>query len=521
VFYDETIQALTIKYLLLTMQPLYIYADDSSLTLIRGAGARIADFERTTSSLQTERKDDGAPGSRVRWRVRVERALIRPISLSVTLTRRSDGRFNPFSGIPLGSFLIQSVESAPLHLGEVLVADVLLEEDSPAAALVRMLQPRYQTLLLLQLYKLIGSFEALGNPVLFVSDLSHGVQAFVKETVQLRPLQGAKALLVSATAGALHSVSLLTRLGGRTVAALSFDSEWLQQREVENITGDKKGILRGAANGLIRGVTGVVLSPVRGMRESGVTGFLAGVATGFMGVVSKPVSGVLDGIGTTAEMVSRDLRQQPSTPATTNLGSLPCRHTTLSPSAVEEMDSTHGRSVPSTPKNDWVASSPKGIGDGYVTRQRFLSTVKEAPGKNPMEKARAIISALGVHNYARHAEWKSFCEHTTPQEFYDWMSVAMDRVIAERILARFQYSSAVPPKLLSEQERVAVARAANLKQSLGTKEMLKFVTLEQFVRSCSLSEIKDGATPEDIQRRLARILSMHLTECVDELLSSS
>ena len=35
VFYDETIQALTIKYLLLTMQPLYIYADDRNNVALR------------------------------------------------------------------------------------------------------------------------------------------------------------------------------------------------------------------------------------------------------------------------------------------------------------------------------------------------------------------------------------------------------------------------------------------------------------------------------------------------------
>ena len=50
-----------------------------------------------------------------------------------------------------------------------------------------------------------------------------------------------------------------------------------------------------------KGITGVVADPIKGGKKSGFTGVLKGVATGIGGLVTKPVAGVLDVAGKTAE----------------------------------------------------------------------------------------------------------------------------------------------------------------------------------------------------------------------------
>ncbi|ORC93054.1 vacuolar protein sorting-associated protein 13 family protein, partial [Trypanosoma theileri] len=63
------------------------------------------------------------------------------------------------------------------------------------------------------------------------------------------------------------------------------------------------------AQGLWDGIEGVVSRPLNGARTTGIAGFCTGIATGAVGLLTRPVAGVLDGFGNTAEFYSKLLQE--------------------------------------------------------------------------------------------------------------------------------------------------------------------------------------------------------------------
>jgi len=66
------------------------------------------------------------------------------------------------------------------------------------------------------------------------------------------------------------------------------------------VDGFFRGILS-VGQGVVDGVTGIVVEPVKSAREDGAVGFIRGVGKGLVGVVAKPMAGVVDFAGKTAE----------------------------------------------------------------------------------------------------------------------------------------------------------------------------------------------------------------------------
>ncbi|CAM9210979.1 unnamed protein product, partial [Choristocarpus tenellus] len=188
------------------------------------------------------------------------------------------------------------------------------------------LQSHYVSALLRQLYKIVGSFDFLGDPVGSFSQLGTGVKDFFFEPAEglLKSptafgrgvAKGTMSLVGNTTSGVLGFTTKITRSVGGGVAALSFDEEFQQRRirlRREAGTGQGKGA-RGAAllmgraaqdlgGGIYHGVTGVVLEPYRRAKNGGWQGLTIGLCQGVAGVATKPMVGCLDAVAHTGEAV--------------------------------------------------------------------------------------------------------------------------------------------------------------------------------------------------------------------------
>eukprot|EP00743_Colponemidia_sp_Colp-15_P008438 GILK01009172.1.p1 GENE.GILK01009172.1~~GILK01009172.1.p1 ORF type:complete len:1282 (+),score=242.95 GILK01009172.1:355-3846(+) len=217
--------------------------------------------------------------------------------------------------------VLTSIDSAPLRLNSLVIEHSFESRTS----LVSRITKHYARQALVEVYKILGSFEFLGNPVGLINNLGTGVMDFfyepayalVKSPKDLgRGLaKGALSLVRHSIYGMFNTASKISGTISKGLAALSMDDEWQRQRQMIEFEGARNfghGLAQGAKQfgmGLVGGVTGVVLNPIEGAERDGVRGFFKGVGQGLVGTIVKPTAGVFDlasrtaeGIGNTARM---------------------------------------------------------------------------------------------------------------------------------------------------------------------------------------------------------------------------
>ncbi|RNF24081.1 vacuolar protein sorting-associated protein 13 family protein [Trypanosoma conorhini] len=554
-----------LQHLSLDVAPVTLKLTDSLLFLLRQAG--VCAWEATQQTVPTRAAAEQVLGSGNQaggptssssslegipiYNCRITHLHVSRIDLDLTLTRRSDGKFDPFLGMPLGSRFIPSVERAPLSISGVERMDVSQRGSSPYAALVALLWPSYRSQLMFQLYKVVGSLEILGNPIALLGGLRKGVQSFVVEVADMNPVKGAREFLLATTSSTLHTVGLLSRVGSRTAATLSWDNDWLEARGEDERSSDplnRSGVLRGMAQGLRDGIEGVVARPLSGARATGLAGFCTGVATGAVGLLTRPVAGALDGFGNTAEFYSKLLQAADAIPGahvrylesgrnfiaaavapasekipaggkseagSTNNSALvtPAGTVTGLTSAAEESLTRLGS------RRRWATDDCEFM--SQMTYDSFILNAKQE-GLRGEDFVHFIKDTAGVHNYALYADWNSFVANTTPEEFYNWVHVALAAALAKEmgsLLSNIEFSGrAVTPLTLlpsrgsghnSQQRReaaVSLERAEVIKNTLGVRDLPKYVSLEQMVMVCSLDEIKHHVPPGIIYGQLSQLI---------------
>ena len=168
-----------------------------------------------------------------------------------------------------------------------------------------------------QVYKLLGSTEALGNPVGLFTNISTGVMDFFYEPAQgiiespqafAKGLaKGTSSLVKNTVYGTFNSVSKVVGALGKGVATLSCDDEYIRRRQA-NQRRKPKHFVDGAAQGAVAlgrgffdGLTGIVMKPVEGARREGAVGLFKGLGQGVVGAAVKPVAGVLEAVSKTTE----------------------------------------------------------------------------------------------------------------------------------------------------------------------------------------------------------------------------
>ena len=215
---------------------------------------------------------------------------INPIKVNLTFSLCAEGETrtdNPVRAT-LGAIgvAVANVDDAPISLNTL----VLKHAFKTQSELMSRVAKHYQNQVISELYKVVGSFDFLGNPVSLVRNLGTGVHDFFYEPAHglisspadfVSGMQaGGKSLVKNTVVGLFNTASKITGTVGKGIAYLSLDRDFVRERELRNRSRPKHvgdGLTLGAKDfgtGLLRGLTGVVTSPVEGAKKDGFGGLL-------------------------------------------------------------------------------------------------------------------------------------------------------------------------------------------------------------------------------------------------------
>jgi len=184
-----------------------------------------------------------------------------------------------------------------------------------------------------QVYKIIGSLEIFGNPVMAVNSFMKGARdlivpfrEFLKSPnnpsrLGIGVAKGTLSLFSHFFTGVFGFVSNISQAVGTAAATLSLDEQykrWHHQQAADHIrymTGQfrPKGcelVLSAVARpvqditaGLLFAASGLIVEPFKGAQVRGMAGFARGIGIGTVGVVAKPLVGVFDAFAHVSESI--------------------------------------------------------------------------------------------------------------------------------------------------------------------------------------------------------------------------
>jgi len=170
----------------------------------------------------------------------------------------------------------------------------------------------------LQLYKLIGSMDLLGNPAAIFADVGGGVRELYSEGRKGHVVKSIGALAAGVVGGTgaltMGATSGLARGVSEAAASLAYDKKYNMRRQLilqKQASSVREGLFLGAqvlGGGLSSGVAGVLRQPIKGLRQSGAKGFVRGVGKGAVGLVMKPASGIAAAVSKAAEGAASDAK---------------------------------------------------------------------------------------------------------------------------------------------------------------------------------------------------------------------
>ena len=159
---------------------------------------------------------------------------------------------------------------------------------------------------ILQIYKILGSLDLIGNPVKLIDNIGTGFFELINEPrkgfVQ-GPTQFAKGLgrgiaglLSGVVGGTFDAIGKITgTLYAATQSATGHTREAIVDEEDEPgnvLSGTAQGLIGGGKE-LLKGITGIFLNPYRKAKKQGVKGFFKGLGSGLLGAIISPVAAVL------------------------------------------------------------------------------------------------------------------------------------------------------------------------------------------------------------------------------------
>lgn len=211
------------------------------------------------------------------------------------------------------AFFINSVGAKVIDVKNVELRMAYFEKDCVSLSFEQLrdqLLSHYKSQALQQAYVLLFGLDVLGNPYGLVKDFTQGLGDFFYEPFlgtfhepdryAENLTQGIRSLLRHTVGGAAASASAITKSLGKTLASLSFDSQYqkLRHRHIHQESNRLPVNLYKAgysfAMGVSLGLSGVVLLPIKGSKEEGIEGFFKGVGKGLMGLITKPAGGIVD-----------------------------------------------------------------------------------------------------------------------------------------------------------------------------------------------------------------------------------
>ena len=166
----------------------------------------------------------------------------------------------------------------------------------------------YITQGIVQIYKILGSLDIIGNPVNLINNITHGVYDFVAEPgegIQKRNglgigkglAKGVGGLVSGVVGGAFDSLQRITTTLLVSIQTITGrkreDILYEEQNEPDNVlVGFYEGII-GFGSEIKRGIYNLFTQPCIRYQELGTPGFFRGLCKGLIGVALSPFSAVL------------------------------------------------------------------------------------------------------------------------------------------------------------------------------------------------------------------------------------
>jgi len=215
--------------------------------------------------------------------------------------------FNNTTAIQRGLMALLDVEGVPVHLGEIMVENLMASWQSVQDILVR----HYSRQILHELYKVLGSAGVIGNPMGFARNVGFGLKDFISASrkgklqspVELLSslAQGSKTLIGSTVYAVSSATSHFSKTAYKGLVAFTYDEQAASKMEERERQLGLHG--EGVLNGFLEGLTGLLQSPIRGAEKHGLPGVISGLAMGTAGLVARPMASILEATGRTAQSI--------------------------------------------------------------------------------------------------------------------------------------------------------------------------------------------------------------------------
>ena len=216
--------------------------------------------------------------------------------------------FHPTNKLSGAVRQLTALQDVTLLLEGVEYKDVSEELSNLQERLVR----KYVGEVLLQVLKLIGSLELIGNPLAMLSDISGGVKTFIREpqrgalkspTAFAKGVGRGTAGLVGGVVGGVGSgiasgISAASKVGMLVTVEMAMDQTYAHRRmlaQQQRASSIRAGVVMGVEalrDGVWSGVTGLIQKPVQGAMSGGAAGAVGGLGKGVVGLFAKPLSGM-------------------------------------------------------------------------------------------------------------------------------------------------------------------------------------------------------------------------------------
>jgi vacuolar protein sorting-associated protein 13A/C len=226
-------------------------------------------------------------------------------SLKINITLRIDLSNIEISFLPdilsntimsLGSSLIRISES-PLSFSPKVIKDIYMDTNMIISILIK----EFTTEGILQIYKILGSTDLIGNPVNLIDKIGNGFFELVNEPTKglmQGPTQftkglakGVTGLLNGVVGGSMDSVSKITGTLYTTVHGILGKKEAQLMDEDDEPENLLVGVAQGITGGykeLKEGLTGFFVNPFQNAQKEGAVGFIQGLSTGIFGLAISP-----------------------------------------------------------------------------------------------------------------------------------------------------------------------------------------------------------------------------------------
>lgn len=223
----------------------------------------------------------------------------------------------------LGGLRIPKIDRAPIKLNALLLENPFVS----SSGLLNRLASHYKWEVIKKSYRVLGSFDIIGNPVNSLSALGSGFKDFFYEPAKgiaygpkefMRGLRrGSKSLMKKSIYALFNPIAGVSEQLSDALATVTMDKHFVNKRAMVNVeepSDFKDGLSKGSSvlgHGFADGVTGMVKLPQKQQKLYGTRGLFKGIGLGILGVGLKPASGFVDFAAKTAKGITNQMIHKP------------------------------------------------------------------------------------------------------------------------------------------------------------------------------------------------------------------